>query len=84
VPPAQPAGHAQPGRGARNSRSATPRWGGVQAERAFVEAEAQLASVLPPDNAMLKTIRGAMADFYAGIGRTAEAAAWKLKAEPPP
>jgi hypothetical protein len=56
----------------------------VEAERAFLEAEAQLASVLPPNNSMLQALHGAMADFYAEIGWTAEAAAWKLKAEPPP
>jgi tetratricopeptide (TPR) repeat protein len=52
----------------------------AEAEQAYLEAEKQLAAVLRPDDRMLQAVHGAMADFYAKLGRTAEAATWKAKA----
>jgi tetratricopeptide (TPR) repeat protein len=49
----------------------------AEAEQAYLEAEKQLASVLRADDPMLQIVHGAMADFYAKQGRTAEAARWR-------
>ncbi len=52
----------------------------AEAEQAYLEGEKQLASVLRADDPMLQLVHGAMADFYAKQGRTAESARWKGKA----
>jgi hypothetical protein len=52
----------------------------AEAERVYLEAERQLASVLRPDDPMLQRLHGEMAEFYGKLGRTAEAASWGAKA----
>src|SRR5262249_47598120 len=50
-----------------------------EAERTYLEAEKQLASVLRPDDPMLLALHGTLADFYEKNGKAAEAAVWKAK-----
>ncbi|HET9300689.1 MAG TPA: tetratricopeptide repeat protein, partial [Candidatus Polarisedimenticolaceae bacterium] len=52
----------------------------ADAERAYLEGEKQLASVLRADDPILLRLHGVMAEFYAKQGNTVEAATWKAKA----
>lgn len=53
----------------------------AESERAFLESETLLTSVLVPDDPMLATLHAAMADFYDNLGRRREAAVWRAKTE---